>query len=158
MSNPYTLTDTLEFDVAYLSAFLREADVAEIRANGTDETIDQVLQRGVDRSEVAWTVLYKGRPCALVGSGLFQDPELDDLGCVWMLGSEDLTAEPRAFVEKCLEHLPDLFIRDTLCNYVWSGNTVHIRFLEWLGAEFDDPIIINGEEFIYFELRNPANV
>ena len=139
-------------DVLYLSDNLREADRLEVEAGG--RTPFEALNNGYERSEFLRTITYNGKPCGMVGIGFYDLPDLADMGCVWMLGTDDLTANPRRFLEACRAYLPDLFIKPVLCNYVWAQNDVHIRYLEWMGAEFDlEPEIINGQEYYYFEMR-----
>jgi hypothetical protein len=74
---------------------------------------------------------------------------------VWMMCTthvmkqENQTAFLR-FMRKHLEYT--LRMHSFLTNYVWGGNKVHIKWLEWMGAKFkkEDTRLIHGEPFIRF--------
>lgn len=149
MSNPYTLADPLYIDIDPISIKLRDADRAEVAALG--RTPLQAVSDGYNNSDVLWTILYDGEPCGMVGAGVLDD----DTAIVWMLGTDDLTANPKAFLKTCRDRLGELFIRPVLMNAVHKENEVHVRYLAWLGAEFHQTVEINGQPFITFTIREP---
>lgn len=149
MSNPYELASPLYFDVYDIAGRLRAADKAEVEALG--HTPDEALMNGFNHSDLLYTILYEGKPCGMVGVG----KHLEGTGVVWMLGTDELTANPKAFLRKCKERFSDLFIEPLLCNYVHANNEAHIRYLKWMGADFGGTVELDGHLFYYFEMRDP---
>jgi hypothetical protein len=123
--------------VSDLAPRLRPADADELRANGREPL--EGLRRAASLSAHLDAILAPdGRPIALYG--------FVDLGaylaCPWLLGSEDLVTKHRAW-----------FIRQSPAivssgDYRWSSfwnrvdarNTVHVRWLRWVGFQVDTPV------------------
>jgi hypothetical protein len=76
-------------------------------------------------------------------------PQADGSGVVWLLGSDELVAPPlsRQFLRECKQHLAVMERAYTqLWNHIDERNTVHRRWLEWLGFEFYKRIPEYGHE------------
>jgi hypothetical protein len=133
-----------------LSPFLRAADAAEIAAHG--HTPLESLALGLRTSSPCYTVLSDRWPCAMFGV-----VPHGNVGIVWMLGSELLIARPSEFARCSLEFADRLFRPfDVVANLVDLRNTVHIRWLEWLGCTFhkSETTIIGGHPFGRFSCAN----
>ena len=72
----------------------------------------------------------------------------------WMLCTDEihkatnLIREARKIVKNMLNDHP------FLANMAWSKNSVHLKWIEWLGFTFTgDKHISNGETFLWFGLR-----
>ncbi|AZV02372.1 internal virion protein A [Pectobacterium phage Q19] len=61
--------------------------------------------------------------------------------------------ERKAFRECILKYRNEMLAQyPTLWNYVWVGNTSHIRFLKTIGAVFENDFTLNGQ-FQLFTIR-----
>lgn len=78
------------------------------------------------------------------------------VGVPWMLASPTLTKIRKSFLRECREYvLRMLKVYGKLENYVWTENEVHIKWLRWLGFEFDPavPYGINDQPFQRFYMK-----
>lgn len=119
-------------DVYSLQTRLRDADVAELAAQGMDPS--QALIQGLWRSKPdCMTVELDGLPIAMYGvvPGL-----CERFGAIWLLGSEELV-RGSFFLRNCKQELARISEDyDLLYNQVHDQNEVHIRWLRWMGFEF----------------------
>lgn len=83
----------------------------------------------------------------------------DGHGCVWFVTStlvDSLTISEKAhFVSKLESIKHDAINYSTdrvLSNYALKANTMHIKLLTKLGADFKASVIINGHEFLPFDI------
>lgn len=112
-------------DVAYLSGRLREADRMEVEALGF--TPFSALMQG-HLGDHCWTVEFNGEPVCMYGV---------NKGLVWLLGSDRLLENKTRFARQSLiERDRLLSMYPVLTNIVHLNNTIHVRWLKWLGAEF----------------------
>tara|TARA_Y100001963_G_scaffold83655_1_gene115939 strand:- start:3694 stop:4032 length:339 start_codon:yes stop_codon:yes gene_type:complete len=88
---------------------------------------------GYENSDIPFTILADGVPAAMFGAG----PAASGVGVIWLLGTDLLLGnttrflrESRFWMEQCARPYKLLF------NYVDARNTVHIRWIEWLGFTF----------------------
>lgn len=111
---------------------LRDADLRELEVNG--QTPRFALEFSLKVSTRAYCILVDGRPAAIFGVA-------DDIrfpgvsaGVVWLLGTPRLLTISRQFLRESRDYL-NLLSRgySVLGNVVHRENTVHIRWLEWLG-------------------------
>jgi hypothetical protein len=131
---------------------MRQADRDEVEA-GSDRTPHGALVYSVENSTGAWTALFDGVPAAIFGVGDINI--LTRVGAPWMLGTDDLERNFRPFLRTSISFRDQLLQRySILRNFVDVRNTVSIRWLEWLGFTFLDPITVRGHEFRLFELRS----
>lgn len=134
-------------DAEYLAPKLRERDLQEIHAVSGLEPLPALLLC-VRVSEVL---------CTIVGSderpaGMFGVSPIDEIaGAVWLLGTDELVKPPlrRQFLSEGLRYLDKLHTyRELLCNVVDERNTVHVRWIKWMGFTF-----IKRHEAYGFEQR-----
>jgi scaffold protein Gp13 len=123
-----------EGDAAELLPFLRKADYQEIRAT-TFMCVLDALEQGVEKSAPM---------CSIIGNtgcveGLFGIQPEGIFGRVWMVGSDELTKNPlrRQFIRECKTYL-DVLSRGygAIGNVIDERNTVHVRWLRWMGFTF----------------------
>jgi len=125
----------LDGDADYIASRLRTADRQEIAANSGLPPRD-AIQRCTDASVILCTVVgCSGRPCAVFGVV----PCGPITGCIWLLGTDELVSPPvrRQFIAEgrvWLDRLHDF--RPLLFNFVDERNTLHIRWLKWVGCTF----------------------
>lgn len=130
------------FDEIDLAPRLRKADLQEIAAcSGRDPV--EVLQEGAALSAPSCTVIgNSGFVAAMFGV----HPE-GDFGRVWLLGSDELCAPPlsRQFIRECRDFLAVMERPyNKTGNFIDQRNTVHIRWLKWLGYEFKPTVLLHG--------------
>ena len=116
-------------DARDLAPFLRHEDAAEIDA-ATGQSPLEALLMGLGASPGARSVHEVGRPIAMFG--LVPGRSYD---VPWLLGSDRILAHWREFARRSREELDRLRQGRPLRNYVDARNTVHVRWLRWLGAE-----------------------
>ncbi len=135
----------------YIGRHMRAADAAECRAMGVFSPI-AALRFSMGNSD-ATTALFDGRPAAMFGTRSLN--VLAGLGCVWLLGTDDLTVHRRAFLQASAKWRYKLFERySVLRNFVSLDNEASLRWLTWLGAEFSpETTDVRGVRFVLFELR-----
>ena len=62
-----------------------------------------------------------------------------NIGSAWLLGTRRLPKIKKFFLQHSKERMEELLVGfDYLTNFVMRTNTLSIRWLEWLGAEFND--------------------
>ncbi len=119
-------------DAYALSPRLRKADLDEIQAASGD-TPETVLRRGIEHGRAYSIVNTKGEILGIFGVGTVAPR----VGVVWLLGSDDLTKISYIFLRESRVWLRKLFDgHDLLANVIDARNTLHIRWLRWLGFHF----------------------
>lgn len=144
---------TVYHDIEKMKDRLRESDKQEIWAS-YHHTPEEALMVGFNISSVCLTLLYKGEPVAMFGAAPI--PDVDGLGSIWLLGTDELTKVQTTFLRLSKKFIKVL-LKDykTLYNYVDERNEVSQRWLEWCGAKFKGVFTygIEGRPFRYFEFR-----
>ena len=60
---------------------------------------------------------------------------------VWMLCTDLVERDKILFLRSTKKLLQDVMKKEGyLKNYVWIGNDLHVKWLEWMGAEFEEPL------------------
>lgn len=116
----------------HLAPRLRAEDKAEIQAGSGEQPLP-VLLRGI-RECRTFTVFDPIVPVALFGVG---PTNLPNVGCCWLLSTPELFNQKRQFIRESRLWFKELH-RDyrTLWNRVAAFNTVHRRWLSWLGVRW----------------------
>lgn len=136
-------------DMAAILADVRQADVDEMAALGT--TPEAAMRSGLRISNWVATGLVDDVPVCMFG--VAPANALGGIGAPWMLSANGLTKARRPFIEACRPVIAEM-LRDypRLCNVVDVRNTVAIRWLKWLGFEFNvSPAPLNGQLFLIFQ-------
>ena len=134
-----------------IAANMREADVTEVWLS-SHRTPYQAMREGFEVSVKAWTIMEDGVPIGMFG--VSSSPAFENMGIPWLLGTDAMLNIRRQFVresEKYLAEAHKLYPR--LLNFVHAGNVQSLRWLMWLGFDFDGPIEAgpDGAEFFKFE-------
>ena len=119
-------------DCHVIAENIREDDRREILAMNGEEPLDAMVS-GFIYSDNPRTVLVGDTPVAMFGSGEVEP----GVGVVWLLGTdgiEDISIQFLRESKHWLEQLHDKY--EMLFNYVDERNTVHIKWLRWLGFKF----------------------
>jgi hypothetical protein len=132
---------------------MRQADVDEVAASGKEPYL--ALADSLNSSIMAWTGLVDDEPVCVFGVAPLDI--LSGIGSPWLLGTGFLPRYAmtflrmnKAYVQKMSELFPHLE------NYVDARNKLSIRWLKWLGFQFDAqpvPYGIWGTPFYRFWMK-----
>lgn len=76
-------------------------------------------------------------------------PHQGNVGIVWLLGTRKLPKIRKYFLKHSKRYVEELMIGfDYLTNVIMETNTLSYRWLQWLGAEFNDCHINGYKSFI----------
>ena len=135
-------------DVKYIASRLRKADLIELKANSPSSP-DVALMHSVWLSNPCYTICLYGEPIALFG--LCPQKEV---GVIWMMGTDKVLHIKQTFLRASKEWLNYfLELKPVLFNFIHEKNTLHIKWLRWLGFSIINKLEnfgINGETFYEF--------
>jgi hypothetical protein len=120
-------------DSKKIAPHLRDADKREVKAYTGLPPSAPLLQWALDQSDRSWALeTSEGELAAILGTQpVYEQP---GVGYVWLVGTPHLQTHRVEFLRGCKEHLPTIFgPYDLLTNFVDERNTLHIRWLRWLG-------------------------
>jgi hypothetical protein len=122
----------LREDAVELARKLRAADLQEIKANLGKDPLT-VLEQGVNDSDPCYAVVNEqDRPLALFG--VVPDTVDEDVGLVWLLGSDELAEHPFFVLRNSRKWVEILQRRyRVLWNHIDARNELHMRWLQWSG-------------------------
>ena len=122
-------------DDVYISTRLRRADRDELQAL-SDKTPEAILREGGMISLPSCAIVgNSGQPAGMFGVV----PEGNGVGRIWLLGTDELVAKPMRmqFIRESKNYLSGLErMYMLLHNEIDERNTIHIRWLQWLGFTF----------------------
>jgi len=116
-------------DCVVLSQNLREADHNEVQAAlGTSDL--EALLSAWSQSERPFTIVDGKTPAGIFGVVPIQP----NVGCVWLVGTDAIAQGRWTFLRQSRRWLTEVS-KDygLLFNYVDERNTLHIKWIEWLG-------------------------
>jgi len=143
-------------DCEVVAEGMKEADRLEIWASNRSTPFD-ALRKGLERSAVCWTGVWRGRPmgmCGCISMGL-----VGRVGSPWMLTTDEITQAALPFWRENRRYLSGLMERyDLLFNYVDARHATSIRWLRRLGFSIGpaEPFGVDGLPFHRFEMRGEA--
>jgi len=147
-SNGIVVRKTLLPDVKYIAPRLRKADLRELKANSPAKP-DVALMTSVWLSNPCYTICVYGEPI-----GLFGLCPQKDVGVVWMMGTDKVLQIKHTFLKASKEWLNYLLeLKPVLFNFIHEKNTIHIKWLRWLGFSIiskKEGFGLNGETFYEF--------
>ena len=126
---------SVETDIDQMAHRLRQPDIDEVKALGKEPK--EALQESYFGSKPkCYTGFFKGVPMAMFGVVPFSDNP--KWGSIWLLGTDDVTdGAPISFLKWTKLFFPHLIEPyDMVCNIVDKRNTVHIKWIKWLGFKF----------------------
>ena len=130
-----------------LADSMRQADIDEVWATG-HFTPTGALLAGLSASRDTKAGLADGEVMCMFS--VIPLSALSFTGIPWMLGSKNLPKHSRAFLRRNKVYMNEMRSRFTLMfNYVDIRNTVAIRWLKWLGFEFDAPVLYGVEQRLF---------
>ena len=146
-------------DCVEIARNLRESDLAEIIAGGHHDPL-LCLMDCYERTEKPMTGTWDGVPICIFGVSRIRHRFFDDqgkwcprgMGAPWLLGTDGIGMARWAFLKHSRGWLEEISSDyDLLWNRVHSRNSVHIRWLKWLGFHFGgESVYPSGEVFLDF--------
>lgn len=128
-------------DIMYLHDKLRQADIEEITALGSNPLTS--LCEGYIFSQECYTCVYNNEPSGMFGLSYFNGE-----GSIWFLGTDNIQKVPKEWIKQGRQYINHfLEIYPILSNMVSINNKAHIRWLKYLGAIFSAPYEFNGSLF-----------
>lgn len=122
-----------------LKGHIRKADKEEVWAS-SHEDINMALDLSFRAAEVCFIGLLDDNP--MIAFGVVRPFLLSANGIIWMLATDDIEKRisKTALARRCREYISTMLQSfDLLYNFVDVRNTVTVKWLEWIGAEFDEP-------------------
>lgn len=150
MTAKYSITMYCPRDGEYIAEYMRENDVFECRASGYATPLE-AINGSVKESHKAWTFCYGGVPLCVFGDV----PDLCGGAVFWLLGTDEVKHHKREFMRRSKLFKGYLMKNyDYLTNVVCMDNKESVRWLKWLGAEFqEDTAMIMGKPFQRFYIE-----
>ncbi len=144
-----------EEDISYVAPRLRQADKEEVWASGSYLPED-ALRASYRASEPCFAGVEQDKPVALFGVA----PVSSNVGAIWLLGTDAISNKiPISFLRWSRRFLPFLLEPyDMVCNQVHAKNTVHIKWLRWLGFTFINKIERGPYNEQFYEFARLSNV
>ena len=128
------LTHTTVNDIDHIVPRLRKADKDECLAATGKEPLG-ILYQSLLLGDITLTMRsHNGERVGLCG--VVPSP-LDNSGVVWMCATDDIYQHQMAFLRRskaALDYLAEDYL--LLHNYVDARNTLHIKWLKWMGFTF----------------------
>jgi hypothetical protein len=139
-------------DVYFIVDNMREGDQDECMAGGL--TPIDALSLSYEKSIVSYTLhTPDGVPAAM--TGVTASPMGRHFGCIWMLGTDDISKHKIYALRRCkpfLSNLYDELEMECFYNYTYSQNMLHHNWLKWLGFTFLRTVALppQGQDFFEF--------
>ena len=142
-----TIKKSTNDDAKYLAFNLRNADRLELKALGI-KSPHNTLKEAVELA-ACFTGFIHQTPMAMFGVHTIED----GVGCIWLLGKDAITDKaPISFLRYSKKILPELIRPYRLvCNMVDVRNTVHVKWIEWLGFNFIREVTYGPENNNFYE-------
>lgn len=122
----------------------------EMRAvEGKEVRPADALKKGLKDSLEPMTGLINNRPVCVFGVVPFEQDET--IGAIWLMGTNDIFDHKVTFLRESvvwLDRLSKPF--RAVCNVVDKRNTLHVRWLKWLGFSIITEIPEYGESKLPF--------
>lgn len=139
-------------DAIELLKNIRPDDLREVTALRSEPLLP-LLKQGIWTSKPCFTACSSSEEVILV-FGVVPYPQEPDIGVVWLLGTDLMDHFHYRFIRESRYWLSQLYGDQfqVLWNIADKRNTLHLRWLDWLGFEFqrEVPAGINNEPFIEF--------
>ena len=153
-------SEIIESTVRHISPIaksIREADLLEILAAGSNSPYDS-LWDGHRMSNPGYTFIVDNKPVCMFGVVPFEDNPR--WGTIWMLGTDDITDKYSfQFLRWSKRFLPTLMEPyEMVCNIVDARNTVHIRWIKWMGFKFIRQVVFGPENRLFWEFAEVNHV
>ena len=129
------LTLTTVEDVEYISPRLRQADRDECLASTGKEPLG-ILHQGLNLGDITLTLRAPNGDRVGV-CGVVPSTAIPEAGVVWMVATDDIYQHQITFLrnsKRALQYLSEDYL--VLYNCVDARNSLHIKWLQWMGFTF----------------------
>ena len=142
-----TIKKSTNDDAKYLAFNLRDADRLELKALGI-KSPHKSLKEAVGLP-ACFTAFVHQTPMSMFGVHTIED----GIGSIWLLGTDAITDKvPISFLRYSKRVLPELIKPYNLvCNMVDVRNTVHVKWIEWLGFNFIREVTCGPDNNQFYE-------
>lgn len=137
-----------------LAPNLRKYDLLECVAMGTSAV--DALKFGVEHGDVTLSVLNSDGSCiAMLGTGSADNGK----AYIWLLGSEEIESRSFEFA-KDSKRLAQLLVQPygVAYNYVYAEYHDSVRWLQWIGANFHDKVLVKDLPFYEFSITYNGDI
>ncbi len=139
-----------------IASNMREADVLEIWLLGHKMPIES-MQNGFKLSVKSWTIMEAGTPIGMFGVSSLSI--LGNIGIPWLIGTDEMLKIRRQFVRESMTYLAEVLrLYPFLTNFVHVDNVASLRWLSWMGFDFDGPMKAGPENADFFRFERTADV
>ncbi len=123
-------------DIPVILPIIRQADRDEIEG-ALQIDLSTAIADGLSDCCKASKIVVDGHVVAIFGDS----PHDGRTGIPWLISTIHVERYPRAFLQVCKPEVAEMLTRhESLLNFVDVRNTVAIRWLEWLGFTFGEPV------------------
>lgn len=135
---------------------MRQADAIEVWFAG-HRTPHEALLDGFNMSVKAWTIIEDGTPIGMFG--VSSASILGNVGIPWLLGTDAMLKIRRQFIRESMSYIDKMLaLYPVLTNFVHVGNIASLRWLMWMGFDFDGPINAGPEDAEFFRFERISDV
>lgn len=146
-----------EFDhVLPIAENMRDADAIEVWL-ASRKTPYQAVLEGFEMSVKAWTIMEGNTPIGMFGVSSVST--LGNEGIPWLLGTDRMLKVRRQFIRESQRYLDEIHrLYPKLVNFVHINNVASLRWLSWLGFDFDGPVEAGPERAEFFRFERVSHV
>jgi hypothetical protein len=141
-----TIKKSTNAHVKYLVFNLRDADRAELKALGV-QSPSKEMKKAILQGPT-YTACLHDKPMAIFGTVAAQE----GFGSIWMVGTDDIAKYPLRTLrlsKVVLQGLMEPY--DMVGNMVFAENTVHVKWIDWLGFTFIQETTYGPNNDLFYE-------
>lgn len=139
-----TIRPSVESDCSAIALDMREADIQEAWSALRFSPIE-ISRYSFNKSFFSMTIEHDGKPVAMFG--IMSRNLIDESGVIWLLTTNGIKDIGRIFVRNSKEWIKSMFqFYPTLWGIVDLRNTVSIRWLAYLGCEWEGIVLFGVDE------------
>lgn len=147
MAPKFQIVKPEEFHIIHIAEKMRLDDQREVWAMA-HMTPEEALRASIKSKGEKHTVLADGEPIAMFGVGL--PSMMSGRGVPWLLAREGFEKYFKSigrYSRRYIDYALDVY--DSLENYIDIRNTTSIRWLRWLGFNFDQPEVFGPDKRLF---------
>jgi hypothetical protein len=142
--------------IFWIASNMAEADRREVEALAMGPY--RGLEDSLNRSVKAWTgMVADNRPVCMFG--VTPMDILGGIGSPWLLGTDEVKTHAKTFMRLNREYVPKMLeLFPHLVNWVDARHAVAIRWLKWLGFQFDpEPVPYGVRKMPFYRFHMEKN-
>lgn len=139
-----------------IAANMRDADAVEVWLSAHKMPYEAITD-GFNSSIKVWTIMRDGTPIGMFG--VSSPSILGNIGMPWLLGTDEMLNIRRQFIRESMHYLDEMFtLYPRLVNFIHVDNVASLRWLRWMGFDFDGPIKAGAENAEFFRFEKVSHV